>query len=232
MPYIKIKNHSALERLFRGVSYRIVVNYLAKTKITPNQVTFFRFFVIWAAFICFAFFNVITFTVGFLCIFLWDLLDCVDGDLATHKNMKSKFGEFMEEVFDFSVGRLSGPLSFAVMLAYLKIFPEHLLVGLMALVLIIFSDRFFGLTIERKNKIFSLTGESLVLNDSMPRHYKLGKTLYDVFLYYELQVSALVFLIISVFNAPHLIPFWLILIGTCYLLLGIGVFNFVRKSNV
>ena len=70
---------------------------LAKTKITPNQVTWVAFGIALLSFISFIFGQNI---VGGLLVQLSSIVDGVDGGLARLKNMSSEFGGFLDSVLD------------------------------------------------------------------------------------------------------------------------------------
>ena len=100
-----------------------IVEILAKTKITPNQVTIFRllFFVPLIAFF-FARGGYFNNLLAVFCYSLFFLLDHVDGQLARFKSMGSELGAFMEDFGDrvtiivalmsiaFGLSRTSGSL--------------------------------------------------------------------------------------------------------------------------
>jgi len=75
--------------------------FLNKLKVTPNQVTIFRFFIfgIGAAY-CFYKGTYLFNIVGLILLFLNFYLDLVDGDLARNYDKKSKLGKFLEDLLD------------------------------------------------------------------------------------------------------------------------------------
>ncbi len=70
---------------------------LAKTKITPNQITWVAFGIALLAFVSFIFGQNI---IGGLLVQLSSIVDCVDGGLARLKGMASTFGGFLDSVLD------------------------------------------------------------------------------------------------------------------------------------
>ena len=231
MPHIKIKNKTVVEKFYRTCSYYIVTGFLEKTNITPNQVTAFRFILILTGFISFSNFSIYTYCYGCLTLFLWDLLDCVDGDLATYKNMQSKHGQFFEELLDFSVGRVAGPLAFAVMVSYVNLYPKDYLLAIIVLGFLIFSDRFFGLAIELKNEIFDFTSANLEKKSDLPKPYAMGREFHRLFLYYELALTSCLLLVTAFFELSFLLPYILLLIASVYFILGLGIFIFISRKH-
>jgi len=230
MNTLKMKNKTVFESIFRTISYFIVVNWLSKTRITPNQVTTFRIIFLVTGIISFSYFDFISYFYGFLVIFIWDLLDCVDGDLAMYKNMQSKFGAYLEGVFDFSLGRLAGPLSFSICIAFISQSPDEFLYVVLAAGFLVFSDRFFHLSITLKNELSSLSVESRSPDEKLENSYAIGKKIHSIFLYYEFQIASLLFLISSALGLYSMLPLILLTFGGLYFMLGIGVFNFVRRN--
>ena len=226
-----MKNNTIFEKFYRTLSYYIVTGFLVKTKITPNQITALRCLVLFAGFISFSNFNIYTYCFGFFTLFLWDLLDCVDGDLATYKKMKSKYGQFIEEVFDFSIGRFAGPLAFAVTISYINIYPKDWLWVMIVLGFLIFSDRFFSLSIELKNNIFNLTTFRLEKSSKLSIEYAFGRHIHRLFLYYELQLASILLLLSALFGLSFLLPYILLLFASVYFILGLGVFIFVSRKH-
>ena len=74
-----------------------MVRLLAKTKVTPNQITWASFGIAILSFISFVFGQNIA---AGLLVQLSSIVDCVDGSLARRKNMTSEFGGFLDSVLD------------------------------------------------------------------------------------------------------------------------------------
>ncbi len=70
---------------------------LAKTKVTPNQVTWAAFGIAVLSFVSFIFGQNI---IGGLLVQLSSIVDCIDGTLARLKGMTSTFGGFLDSVLD------------------------------------------------------------------------------------------------------------------------------------
>ncbi|NCU42149.1 MAG: CDP-alcohol phosphatidyltransferase family protein, partial [Candidatus Moranbacteria bacterium] len=94
------KNFLKTTKILRFFSVRNA-RFLNELNITPNQVTFFRFFVlgIFGAYFFYLggyLFNII----GLMLLFLNFYFDLVDGDLARNYDKKTKLGGFLEELLD------------------------------------------------------------------------------------------------------------------------------------
>ena len=79
-----------------------------KTNVTPNQVTYMRIPLAMFTFYHFSVGEFVNLTIGAIGIILWELLDHVDGDLATVRNMKSQKGVWLEIVSDNVFGTVNG----------------------------------------------------------------------------------------------------------------------------
>ena len=74
-----------------------MVRLLAKTKVTPNQVTWAVFGIVLLSFVSFFLGHNI---IAGLLVQLSAIVDCVDGSLARLKDMTSEFGGFLDSVLD------------------------------------------------------------------------------------------------------------------------------------
>ena len=83
----------------RAVSTQIL-KCLVKTRITPNQVTFVSFLVAVMAGFLFAAGTYLNLVLGAVLVEVSFTLDCVDGQLARFRNMKSSFGDWFDKVLD------------------------------------------------------------------------------------------------------------------------------------
>jgi len=77
-----------------------MVRYLAKTAITPVQVSIVSFLISIVAGFCFSFGIYFYTVVGAVLLQLSFILDMCDGELARYKNKCSKFGAWLDKVFD------------------------------------------------------------------------------------------------------------------------------------
>ena len=77
-----------------------MVRYLAKTAITPVQVSIVSFLVSIVAGLCFSLGVYLYTVVGAVLLQLSFILDMCDGELARYKNKCSKFGAWLDKVFD------------------------------------------------------------------------------------------------------------------------------------
>ncbi|KAA6225437.1 MULTISPECIES: CDP-alcohol phosphatidyltransferase family protein [unclassified Campylobacter] len=92
------KSYYLSEYLLRVlIIQKFILLPLAKTKITPNQITILAgIFVL----ISFVFISLKMAFVAGIFFLLYDFLDHIDGMLARYKNMSSKFGKFLDEFVD------------------------------------------------------------------------------------------------------------------------------------
>lgn len=77
-----------------------ILKYLAKTKITPNQVTFISFLIALIAGFLFSKGTYLYLVLGAILVELSFTLDCVDGQLARFRNMCSSFGAWFDGILD------------------------------------------------------------------------------------------------------------------------------------
>ncbi|MCD4705179.1 CDP-alcohol phosphatidyltransferase family protein [bacterium] len=110
---VKKKHENVFEYLIRGISGPIA-RILSKTPITPNQVTISRGIIMIFCFYQLYLGDYVNLIISAICIFLWEILDCVDGDLATLKNQCSVKGEWLEGVIDTIFGTVFGLLGFFI----------------------------------------------------------------------------------------------------------------------
>jgi phosphatidylglycerophosphate synthase len=106
--------------LHRKISIRIT-KYLARTNVTPNQITFISFLIALAAIPFFALGGYIHVVIGAVLINFAYTMDCVDGEIAKLKNMRSRFGATFDFVTDIAV---EPPLYFAITLGLYMQFRE------------------------------------------------------------------------------------------------------------
>ena len=103
-----------------------ISSFLAKTKLTPNQITIFGLFIGMASGILFAQGNYWSSLSGGLLLVVTAIWDCCDGDVARLKFMESAFGEKLDTACDniinififtgimFGVARSQGPIQAVV----------------------------------------------------------------------------------------------------------------------
>ncbi|MFH1294587.1 MAG: CDP-alcohol phosphatidyltransferase family protein, partial [Candidatus Aenigmatarchaeota archaeon] len=77
-----------------------VTKVLAKTSITPNQVTFVSFLFLVAAAFLFTSGDYRLVLIGVVFMPIYQMLDCVDGELARIREIKSKYGKWLDNAFD------------------------------------------------------------------------------------------------------------------------------------
>ena len=85
--------------IFRFLS-TLIVRVLAKTPVTPNQVTFSRMLIVIVALYLFAVGEPATLLWAVGLFYVFELLDHVDGDLARHTKRFSKVGPLLEQFVD------------------------------------------------------------------------------------------------------------------------------------
>ena len=112
---VKLKHANVFEYIIRGISGPIA-RLLARTPVTPNQVTIFRCVLMIATFYFFYRGGTINLLLASLGILLWEVFDCVDGDFAVLTNQCSDKGAWLEDISDGVFGLVPGFLGFFVTL--------------------------------------------------------------------------------------------------------------------
>jgi len=77
-----------------------LVRLIGKTAITPNQLTIISFFLTLASACCLASISLMIQAVGGLLLLIGYLIDCLDGDLARLKNLKSPLGAMLDPILN------------------------------------------------------------------------------------------------------------------------------------
>lgn len=83
-----------------------LTHLLLPTRVTPNAVTFFQWFLLVAAALFFAATRSWSNVVGAILIFLSYIIDCVDGELARGRGTSSKIGSQLEQMVHWTGGGL------------------------------------------------------------------------------------------------------------------------------
>jgi len=96
---IKIKHENPLEYTFRWLSAPCA-RLLAKTPVSANMVSISKIPLMIIIMALFASGDVSKMIAASLGLFLYNILDCIDGDLATLKNQCSIKGEWLEDISD------------------------------------------------------------------------------------------------------------------------------------
>lgn len=112
---VKTKHANVFEYVVRGMSGPIA-RLLAKTPVTPNQVSVFRCLFMVASFYFFYRGGTVNLLLASLGILLWELFDHVDGDLAVLTDRCTEMGVWLESITDGVFGTVSGFLGFFVTL--------------------------------------------------------------------------------------------------------------------
>jgi phosphatidylglycerophosphate synthase len=217
---IKLKTKSPFEYMFRWTSAILVKGIVSKLPVTPNAVTLARFPLILSVFWFYLQGNlqgVIFATIGMT---LWDLFDCIDGDLAVYTNRSSKMGEFLETLVDFLFGRLAGPLGFVLTLSH------YLVVGdwrvWILLFLMVWMDRSFTLLLDAKNRVLKYPSSEMSQDIGKAR-YSLVKLSSDYLLYWEFFMSALFVAAAYPFLGIHAYLFPIALYAILYFVYSAGL---------
>jgi len=90
---------NGVQIIFRFLS-TLIVRVLAKTPVTPNQVTYSRMFVVIISLYLFAVGDPISLLWAVGLFYIFEVLDHVDGDLARHTKRFSKTGPLLEQFID------------------------------------------------------------------------------------------------------------------------------------
>lgn len=118
-------------RISRVFSY-LILKY--DKNATPNQISVLSFFMAFFACVLIIYDNYWYRIIGVIFLQIAFAFDCSDGEIARYKNMSSKFGAWLDSVFD----RFKEVLMFSALtyLAYIKTLATHiLLIGIAAMVL-------------------------------------------------------------------------------------------------
>ncbi len=100
------KEDSIVEHFYRRISIKIT-KYVAKTSLTPNNISFLALLSALTAAYLLSFNNFVYFIIlGIFLVQLSIILDCVDGEIARLKNLKSEFGAWFDGIAS-KIGELS-----------------------------------------------------------------------------------------------------------------------------
>lgn len=98
LPVKKNSNSSWWVKLWvRRVSF-FFTYFFINIGFTPNAVSVFSIFIVLGACICFAIPNTIYVAIAVILMNFWLVLDCVDGNIARCKNVKTIYGEFVDDI--------------------------------------------------------------------------------------------------------------------------------------
>ena len=87
-----------LERFFTRIFSKYIVFFLAKTSITPNMVTMVQLLIALCSAFLFAQGDLMLIIPATLLLLFSYVLDCVDGELARYKDMKTLRGRYLEDI--------------------------------------------------------------------------------------------------------------------------------------
>jgi phosphatidylglycerophosphate synthase len=154
-----ILNHIRIERYFTRPLASLIARALYKTSITPNQLTFFSFFLGICSGISFFLGEYVFFVLGGVLAQLSSIFDCADGMLARSKNLCTEYGAildiFLDRITDFFI--LAG-----IGIGYYK-FSENMtifLIGLFGLSIYFLQTTLYYLMIMYQSKKTGLAAEA------------------------------------------------------------------------
>ena len=93
----KVVHISWLKQLTKYISF-LIVKILKSTKITPIQVSAFNLFILFLSLITLSIGTRVFLNLSIILFFLIAILDTVDGDLARLKNLKSRYGGWLDNL--------------------------------------------------------------------------------------------------------------------------------------
>ena len=97
----KDKDELAMKFLIRPLSIPLSLPLIKYTNVTPNHVTVFAFVLVLISAIFFFFGGYFNQIIGGILSFLYIVFDCVDGNIARVKKLKSLKGRWLDGVFGF-----------------------------------------------------------------------------------------------------------------------------------
>lgn len=113
------------EYFLRPISFPIT-NFLVKTNISPNQITYFSNLLLVVA--CFLYFYGYEY-IGSSLVYVYFVLDCVDGEIARERKLSSKKGALLEEklpiIFFVAFSSTVFYVETSIELTFLYLFSVH-----------------------------------------------------------------------------------------------------------
>lgn len=97
---LPILNNFRWERYFTRPLASLIVKAVFRTSITPNQLTYFSFFLGLGAAAAFCGGTHFFFVIGGILTQLGSIIDCADGQLARAKNLQSRYGTYLDLFLD------------------------------------------------------------------------------------------------------------------------------------
>ena len=97
---IPILKHFRWERYFTRPAASLIVKAVFRTSITPNQLTYVSFFIGIAATAAYCMGTPLFFIFGGILVQLGSIFDCADGQLARAKDMRTRFGTYLDLFLD------------------------------------------------------------------------------------------------------------------------------------
>lgn len=103
LPVKKNSNSSWWVKLWvRRVSF-LFTYFFINLGFSPNGVSIVSIFVALTSFVCFAIPTTWALVVAIVCVNLWLILDCVDGNIARCRKQKTVYGEFVDDIGGYYV---------------------------------------------------------------------------------------------------------------------------------
>ena len=103
LPKKKNSNSSLwVKVLIRKISFLFTYLFI-NLGFSPNAVSVFSIFVSIAAFVCFSIPNAVCVIIAVSLINFWLVLDCVDGNIARCRKLKTTYGEFVDDIGGYYV---------------------------------------------------------------------------------------------------------------------------------
>lgn len=103
LPIKKNSNSSWwVKLLIRKLSFPFTYAFI-NLGFSPNSVSILSIFIALISFICFSIQKEWTLVMAIVCINLWLILDCVDGNIARCKKQKTIYGEFVDDIGGYYV---------------------------------------------------------------------------------------------------------------------------------
>jgi CDP-L-myo-inositol myo-inositolphosphotransferase len=122
-----------ISKYFNRYFSTILTKYLVKTRITPNQISFFSFILSLFASCLFFFSGYLPLAIGGLSIQFCSIIDGCDGEVARLKYLESKFGAWFDAVLDrYADAFILFALTYHSLLPFFN--PSYLIIGFFAII--------------------------------------------------------------------------------------------------
>ena len=204
-----------------------IVKYLARTKVTPNQVTVVSLIVGLLGGLLFFKGTYIYLVIGAIILEISVTLDCVDGGLARVKGMCSEFGQWLENLADRLV-EITALLGLSVGQFRISHDPRVLILGSGAIAtvfLVTYNMAYLG----------RLSGEALSkrrnLARKMSRRLRLGRLMKPGYLSFQRDAQIFLIFLGCILNQVTLLLLALIILGNIHWIVRTSVYwRFLDKK--